>query len=167
MQRFTGSVEALCEVYHQTMAAWAAAIPLSSWPLNWPPGATEWPDGQLKPSMVYDPAWHGFGDQAKAMTAQFSTLFPPGCIFYNPLLSVVMPGHTIAPHRDQQDSDRWLCRVHVPLATNPESKFIVDGAVRPMPLGFAYRVNTLAIHAVENDGATPRIHFFTDVWSAA
>ena len=77
-----------------------------------------------------------------------------------------MPGHAIEPHKDQQ-ADYWRARVHVPLMTNERSAFVVECKPHAMAVGSAYLVNTLAEHAVTNDGDTPRIHFIFDVRRAS
>jgi hypothetical protein len=115
--------------------------------------------------MVNDPAWHGFKDRTDLIVSQIMAWLPRH-VSYNRLLSVVMPGHSIEPHRDLQSPD-WDCRVHVPLVSNPQSRFIVNGHDYVLTPGLAYRVNTEAEHSVTNDGATPRIHFMFDVRSHA
>lgn len=82
------------------------------------------------------------------------------------MLSVVVPGHSIEPHKDQQ-APAWVCRVHVPLTTSDRSAFIVGGEAHTLAVGMAYLVNTLVEHAVTNDGATPRTHFMFDVRNLA
>lgn len=112
--------------------------------------------------MVSDLAWKGLGAHAMPLTAALLAAHFPGCVADTQQLSVVMPGHAIEPHTDSQPP-QWLCRVHVPLISNPQSRFIVGGVAHAMRVGSAYRVNTEAMHAVENGGATPRIHYFFDV----
>jgi hypothetical protein len=150
--RFTGTCEELAPVDASGMAAWIAAIPFS-----------EWPQDSDRPAMVADPAWHGFADVARPVVASLMPLFA-GCEAeaYQHYVSVVMPGHSIPPHRDEQGHD-WLCRVHVPLITNARSEFLVGDQAHHMTPGMAYRVNTLAVHSVINQGSTPRIHFMFDV----
>ena len=57
----------------------------------------------------------------------------------------------------------WNTRVHVPLLTNDEALFIVNGIPYNLKVGGAYKVNTLAEHAVKNNGPTPRIHLMFDI----
>lgn len=137
------------------MADWIGSIPFEDWPQQNPPGA------ELKPAMVSDPWWHGFGEFAGPLIAEIVAFFP-GCFAYQTMLSVVMPGHDIAPHRDQQ-GPKWLTRVHAPLATNDLSAFLVEGVPHHMEIGQAYSVDTLRTHSVVNLGDTPRIHFMTDI----
>lgn len=154
--RFCGSVEALADVDVRDLVAWISAISLHSWPQQ--------SRSVLKPAMVTDLGWHGFGAISDELVNALMALFP-GARSHSRMLSVVMPGHGIEPHRDQQ-SPAWWCRVHCPLTSNESSRFIVNGAAHSMDVGRAYCVNVLAEHAVENDGATPRIHLMFDVEKA-
>jgi hypothetical protein len=153
--RFAGTCEELAPVDASGMAAWIVAIPLLEWPQQ------QQPHEELKPAMVTDPAWHEFGAVAAPIVDHLMALFP-GCEAHQRMLSVVMPGHSIPPHRDQQPAN-WLCRVHVPLLTNDRSEFWVGDQVHHMAPGMAYRVNTLVVHSVINQGDSPRIHFMFDV----
>lgn len=135
------------------MAAWIAAIPLEVWPQQ--------SLRRLKPAMVTDRSWFGFGSQAAPVVAEVMSYFP-GCRDDQWTLSAVLPGDAIEPHVDHQ-GPHWLCRIHVPLMTNPQSRFIVGGKAHCMEVSQAYRVNTEATHSVENDGEGARVHFMVDV----
>ena len=138
------------------LAAWILAIPFEEWPQQ------RRVDAQLRPAMVNDLAWHNFGAHTDALVAELSALLPPGTATYNRMLSVVMPGHGIAPHRDEQPPE-WLTRVHVPLTTNDRAVMVMAGQDHHLPVGSAFLVNTTVEHSVRNDGPTPRIHFMFDV----
>lgn len=153
LRRFTGAVAWLASIDIADLSAWLLPIPFEDWPQQ--------SLRELKPAMVNDPEWHGFGAQAAPTVATLMGHFP-GCKATQPMLSVVMPGHAIEPHVDHQ-GPKWLCRVHVPLTTNPRSFFIVGGSHHLLAPGHAYRVNTEAEHAVTNGGISPRIHFMFDV----
>lgn len=153
MQRFAGSVAWLSTVDISEMAAWLAAIPFEDWPQQ--------SLRELRPAMVTDLSWHGFGAQAAPIVAALMDRFP-GCVPEQQMLSAVMPGHTIEPHVDHQ-GPKWLCRVHVPLLTNAASFFIVGGKHHSLVPSHAYRVNTEVEHAVTNGGISPRVHFMFDV----
>ena len=157
LARFTGTVEPLCPVLVEESGVvdWISAIPLSDWPQQNKPGLP------LKPSMVTDTDWYDLYGMTNKTVERVMRQFP-GCVAYQRMLSCVMPGDEIEPHRDQQ-APYWLCRVHVPLTTNEQSEFIVDGQSHQMKVGTAYRVNTLAEHSVVNAGASPRIHFMFDI----
>lgn len=153
--RYVGTVEWLAVVDASDLVKWITGIPFADWPQQ------HRVDDQLRPAMVSDRAWHGFGERAAGVVNALMTHFPD-CSSEQWMVSVVMPGHAIEPHVDQQ-SPHWRCRVHVPLTTNPQSYFLVSGVNYCMDVGQAYRVNTEAEHAVTNDGNSPRIHFMFDV----
>jgi hypothetical protein len=154
MTRFSGGVERFTTVDARQMTDWIQSIPLTEWPQQTPvPGE--------QPAMVSDPDWFGFGSQFKPLVDEVMQHFPE-CSSYQHMLSAVMPGREITPHKDQQ-ADYWLARVHVPLTCNDQSFFICNGKPHHMTPGYSYLVNTLAEHAVTNDGKTPRIHAMFDV----
>ena len=155
-KRFAGTCEPLCAVSVVALVQWISAIPFPDRPQQ-----RRLDDGGIRPAMVSDPAWHGYGAVTDPVVAAILPHFP-GCFANTRLLSVVMPGHAIEPHCDQQPP-HWICRVHVPLTANDQSRFIVGGVAHVLRPGMAYRVNTEAVHSVENDGDTPRIHFMMDI----
>ena len=111
--------------------------------------------------MMTDLMWHDFGWITEPLVSGVMAAHFPGCRETQRMLSTVMPGHSIEPHTDSQPP-HWICRVHVPLTSNPESKFIVGGVAHRLEPGWAYRVNTEVVHSVENAGRTPRIHMMWD-----
>lgn len=138
------------------LSEWIKFIPFEDWPQQ-----HRLEDGLIRPAMVTDLEWHGFGVVTNDVVAGLMRNFE-GLAAYQRMLSVVMPGHSIPPHVDAQ-AKKWRCRVHVPLLTNSKSWFWVEGRPISMECGFAYRVDTTKEHAVTNDGDTPRIHFMFDV----
>lgn len=151
-ERFTGTVEAFCDVDVSDAASWIQGVAFEDWPQQRPV------NGNIRPAMVTDLDWNGFGKVAYPIIR--------ACGFegqaYQLMLSAVMPGQQIEPHCDAQ-ADYWLTRVHVPLITNPKAWYAVEGKKFFMKVGKAYRINTMREHAAGNDGATPRVHFMFDV----
>lgn len=137
--------------------SWLAAIAFEDWPQQHRLAA----DGKLRPSMVTDLDWYGFGAAVSPIVENLMSYFP-GASPFQRMLSVVMPGHDIEPHRDFQ-APYWLCRVHIPLTSNDDAWFITDGEPHRLLPGFAYRVDTQAEHGVVNNGKTPRVHCMFDV----
>jgi hypothetical protein len=160
-ERYEGTVEFLTDADVQPLVDWITAIPFEDWPQQ-----PRLEDGGIRPAMVGDPIWHGMGEIAQPYIDQVLALFPAGCTTAKLMVSVVMPGHAIQPHIDAQPP-YWLCRVHFPLTTNEESRFIVGAEHHYMDVGNTYRVNTEVEHSVENAGSTPRIHLMFDVWGNA
>lgn len=146
----------LGSIDHKPLADWITSIPLEDWPQQ------NRIDDQIRPSMVTDTNWHGFGTRTDDLVRELCGRHFVGLIPYQRMLSVVMPGHSIAPHIDEQGKD-WVCRVHVPLTSNDKSFFWVEDGAYRFPPGSAYRVDTTKRHAVTNDGDCPRIHLMFDI----
>lgn len=156
-QRFNGGCEKLADINVDDLASWIAEIDFADWPQQ-----ARLADGGIRPSMVTDhDNWHDFVPRTNDIVANLMDHFP-GCSSYQRMLSVVMPDHSIPLHADEQRTS-WLCRVHVPLISNPDALFVIDAYGHTMKVGEAYRVNTTAEHAVINTGRTPRIHLMFDV----
>lgn len=84
-----------------------------------------------------------------------------------PLLSArflrLAPGATIREHRDlnlgYEDGE---IRVHVPVQTNPEVEFLLEGRRLEMREGEAWYLDLNRRHAVANRGQTERTHLVVD-----
>jgi hypothetical protein len=77
------------------------------------------------------------------------------------LVTVHTPGTKLITHTDSPDK----IRVHIPIYTNDDSNWIIDGVEYHMEPGYAYLVNTTLPHSVENRGTTNRIHLYGKVWT--
>lgn len=154
--QWPGTCEWLADVDSGPLTRWITSIHFAQWPQQHPV------DDQLRPAMVSDPGWLGFGARSDDTVAGLATILGNPRIS-NRLISVVMPGHDITPHKDEMGED-WICRVHIPLTANNWSKFIIDGKVYHMRAGSAYRVNVTKTHSVVNNGITPRIHLMFDCY---
>lgn len=139
------------------LATWIASIPFEDWPQQ-----HRWEGVELRPAMVNNLAWEGFGLRTDGLVTSLLAQHFPSCRAFQRMLSVVMPKHSIAPHRDPQVVT-WLGRVHVPLVTNEKAVFVLDGVEHHLRAGFAYVLDVRCEHAVYNRGTTPRIHFMFDV----
>ena len=72
------------------------------------------------------------------------------------MLARMAPGGVIHPHRDQNPAAKWPHKIHVPLLTNDDVTFFVDGDGYHFAEGEAVEVNNMGLHAVENRGSTDR-----------
>lgn len=148
-------IEPLCCVDVTAVARWIAAIPFTAWPQQTlVPGE--------RPAMVNDLAWHGFGVVTDALVAEVMAYHGPGRRAVTRMLSVVLPGAEIEPHRDPV-APTWLTRVHVPIAGDAGAMFELGGTEYHLELGRAYTVDIRQIHSVRNAGRIPRIHLMWDV----
>ena len=77
------------------------------------------------------------------------------------LVTTHTPVTKLTTHQDATDK----IRVHIPIHTNDDSNWIIDGEEFHMDPGWAYLVNTTLPHSVENRGASNRIHIYGKVWT--
>ncbi|GAA4860577.1 aspartyl/asparaginyl beta-hydroxylase domain-containing protein [Luteimonas vadosa] len=105
------------------------------------------------------PLWAGWRDLLQPVLAKATA--PYGYArgeFPRVMLARMAPGGIIKPHRDANPAARWPHKIHVPLQTNEQVTFFVDGIGYRMPEGEAFEVNNMGVHAVRNDGDGDRIH---------
>jgi len=86
--------------------------------------------------------------------------------FRCPLLAVrllrLRPGARIREHRDHLSLENGEIRVHVPVTTNPDVDFVVNGVRLAMNPGEAWYINFNLPHRVANRGTTDRVHLVLD-----
>jgi len=80
------------------------------------------------------------------------------------MLARMAPGGVIRPHRDTNPAAKWPHKIHVPLVTNENVTFFVDGNQYHFAEGEAVEVNNMGLHAVENRGTTDRIHLIFEYY---
>ncbi len=80
------------------------------------------------------------------------------------MLARMAPGGEIHPHRDTNRAAKWPHKIHVPLVTNDQVTFLIDGVSYHFAQGEAVEVNNMATHAVTNHGATERIHLIFEYY---
>lgn len=88
--------------------------------------------------------------------------FAPGGATLRAVVARLPPGGVIKPHYDKHPSFRIAHRIHVPLKTNADVVFDIEGARCKMEAGKAYEINNLLMHGVSNGGSESRIHFIFD-----
>jgi hypothetical protein len=77
------------------------------------------------------------------------------------VVTIHTPGTKLITHQDAPDK----IRIHIPIITNNDSNWIIDGEEYHMTPGWAYLVNTTLPHSVENAGSTNRVHVYGKVWT--
>ena len=72
-------------------------------------------------------------------------------------------GAEIKPHRDHALGYEDGCfRLHIPIITNPEVHFVLDGEELTMRPGECWYTNVNFVHSVRNDGQADRMHLVID-----
>jgi hypothetical protein len=80
------------------------------------------------------------------------------------MLARMAPGGVIYPHRDENPAAKWPHKIHVPLQTNEDVGFYVDGVRYHFAEGEVVEVNNMGVHAVENRGSTDRVHLIFEYY---
>ncbi|WP_209330885.1 aspartyl/asparaginyl beta-hydroxylase domain-containing protein [Lunatimonas salinarum] len=84
-------------------------------------------------------------------------------VFQSALLVNLPAGKEVLRHVDQGEGFKAFSRIHVPLRTNENCFFEVDGEVIQMKAGEVWEINNSEkAHAVQNLGDTDRIHLLID-----
>lgn len=83
------------------------------------------------------------------------------------VLAELAPGGDILPHRDSGPIHARTHRCHLPIVTNPDVDFLIDGEVFHLEPGQAYEVDNLRGHAVKNRGTGRRVHLVCSVLPSA
>jgi hypothetical protein len=114
----------------------------------------------------YDrPLWESWRHLLEPVLAQATAPFGYARGSYpRVMLARMAPGGVIKPHRDANPAAKWPHKVHVPLVTNEDVRFFVDGTSYHFPEGEAVEVNNMGVHAVENAGTTDRIHLIFEYY---
>ena len=72
-------------------------------------------------------------------------------------------GAKILEHTDYMlGFENDVVRVHIPVVTNPQVEFRLDGEVLQMREGEAWYLNFNLPHSVDNNGTKPRVHLVID-----
>ncbi len=80
------------------------------------------------------------------------------------MLARMAPGGVIHPHRDANPAAKWPHKIHVPLLTNDKTTFFVENEPYHFPVGQAFEVDNMGVHAVTNEGDTDRIHLIFEYY---
>lgn len=88
--------------------------------------------------------------------------------FQCPLMSVrlmrLTPGSRILTHVDHDlSADLGMARLHVPITTNGEVRFILNKRQVPLNLGECWYLRLSDPHSVDSKGQTERVHLVLDV----
>ncbi|HEX7851104.1 MAG TPA: aspartyl/asparaginyl beta-hydroxylase domain-containing protein [Sphingomonas sp.] len=99
---------------------------------------------------------------AKACGARLAELAGGGTI--TRLMLVDLPaGAEVQPHRDVAPIITLPRRCHLPVETNDQVSFVVDGTDYRLAAGQAYEFDNTLQHGVANRGTTRRVHLICDI----
>lgn len=123
-------------------------------------------EGNRDPANFYtNPSWDVWRPQLepvmKDAIADYAFAKP---VFAKAMLARLEAGQRIDPHTDGAGSNERCHKIHVPLITNPEALFFVDGRKCHLQAGRAYEVNNIVPHGAVNGGKEDRVHFIFEVF---
>jgi Aspartyl/Asparaginyl beta-hydroxylase len=73
------------------------------------------------------------------------------------------PGSVIEEHRDGQlSAEEGTARIHIPVVTNPDVEFYLNGARVVLEAGSAWYLRLTDPHSVYNKGGSDRVHMVVD-----
>jgi hypothetical protein len=79
------------------------------------------------------------------------------------VLAELSPGAVIKAHVDDVDALTLAHRCHVPIVSNEQVVFSIDGIPYYLEPGKAYEIDNTRRHAVENRSAQRRVHLLCDI----
>lgn len=88
--------------------------------------------------------------------------YPPGGTILRAMAARLHIGGVIRPHIDKKQSFHAGHRIHIPIQTNPNVRFMIAGRPYKFEVGEAYELNNQLTHSVMNKGKEHRIHVIFD-----
>jgi aspartyl/asparaginyl beta-hydroxylase (cupin superfamily) len=79
------------------------------------------------------------------------------------MLAELAPGGEVTAHKDAGPALLVVHRCHLPIVTNKDVSFFVDGRDYYLEPGIAYEFDNTRLHAVHNRSATRRVHLMCDI----
>jgi hypothetical protein len=125
-------------------------------------------DRRERPSPCYDRTpWRHWG--SRLLPIMEAAVAPYGYargFFPRIMLARLPAGAFINPHDDGDPSGTRPHKIHVPIATNPQAFFFIEGERYHLAEGHAYEVNNAARHSAANGGDSDRIHLIFEYLDA-
>ena len=120
---------------------------------------SDWPEVEVS---VCE-GWKHLSRQAlPVMNEILESHYPRRGVILRAMVAKLLPHGTIKGHTDRHPSFAGSHRIHVPLLTNPDVIFQIDGKQVTMNVGHGYEINNQKLHAVHNGGDVARLHFIFD-----
>jgi hypothetical protein len=121
--------------------------------------AEGWPDIRL----ARYPGWDVLAHLAMPIIEKIVRAhYKPGGAIIRAMVANLVKGGVIEEHYDAAPSFAVGHRIHVPLQTNDDVVFTIDGKPYKLDVGEAYELNNLLDHAVVNEGDEDRYHLIFD-----
>lgn len=83
-------------------------------------------------------------------------------VWTNIIFAKLGPGDEVFSHIDVSKQLRNGHRIHLPIETNDDVHFMIDGKLIHFREGQLFEFDNTRMHSVKNNGSTPRIHLIID-----
>ena len=84
-------------------------------------------------------------------------------VFIKCEINWIMPGQVVAIHKDNCWWHGHCPRIHVPVITNEQCFWVVEGRSHHLPVGSYYEVNNRKFHSAVNNSDHGRLHLVFDI----
>lgn len=157
-------------------ATWTAHFVTQNYDGDWSAIALRAPAGARHPvQMIYsDPSCSVFEDTVLLAASPYfrDVLAALACPLRAVRLMRLRPGTRVKEHCDHDLSfENGTVRIHIPVTTNEDVDFRLNGVRCPMPAGSVWYLRLSDRHSVANLGTTDRVHMVIDAavngWVAA
>lgn len=81
------------------------------------------------------------------------------------MLARLLAGRDVARHVDNSPSAAVPHKIHIPITTNPQVRFLIGDGDHFLSRGRAYEVNNRKPHAVRNPSGFDRVHLIFDYFN--
>jgi hypothetical protein len=83
---------------------------------------------------------------------------------FKSFLTRLPAGAKVTGHTDRSPIYHLSRRHHIPIITNNDVKFIIDGEVLNMKVGECWEISNQKFHEVSNNGTDDRVHLIIDIF---
>ena len=118
-----------------------------------------WPEVEV----TRESGWTRLHEEAKPLMDKIiAEHYTPGGVILRAVAAKLKAGKSITPHFDSLPSFKYGHRIHVPITTNRNVRFMIDGRPYRFELDHVYEINNRKVHSVVNAGKEDRITFIFD-----
>lgn len=108
--------------------------------------------------------WEPLRDAFEPIARRIAGFYPGSGRVLNAQLALLVPDGRIPEHSDYGPVLEATHRVHVPLETHPDVRFLVEGENMKLEVGQAYELDNMRLHGVHNASPRRRIHLIVDYY---
>jgi hypothetical protein len=106
--------------------------------------------------------WEPLREAFEPVLQRIGSFYPRSGRALNAQVALLAPGDDIPEHADYGPTLEATHRVHVPLETHPDVRFVVEGRDMSLAVGEAYELDNMRLHYVQNLSPVRRIHLIVD-----